>query len=154
LRPVTRRKKCSVNETAPIRSAHRSCPRTTIVSALAALMAVLASPCGPIFTRASSPCFFRLAKYISPEEKLPERMAMSRDGRAGADDKEFVDALARGLAVIECFDDAHPQLSLSEVARRAKLTPATARRNLHTLVTLGYVRKVDNEFLLSARVLA
>ena len=79
---------------------------------------------------------------------------MSRDGRAGADDKEFVDALARGLAVIECFDDTHPQLSLSEVARRAKLTPATARRNLHTLVTLGYVRKVGNEFLLSARVLA
>lgn len=68
-------------------------------------------------------------------------------------DREFVDALARGLAVIECFDDEHSQLSLSEVARLAKLTPATARRNLHTLVTLGYLCKVDGRFLLSARVL-
>ncbi|MBL8835931.1 MAG: helix-turn-helix domain-containing protein [Alphaproteobacteria bacterium] len=79
---------------------------------------------------------------------------MSRDRQAAAKDKEFVDALARGLAVIECFDEAHPQLSLSEVARRANLTPATARRNLHTLATLGYLRKVENQFLLSARVLA
>jgi IclR family pca regulon transcriptional regulator len=79
---------------------------------------------------------------------------MSRDAAAGAGDKEFVEALARGLAVIECFDETHPQLSLSEVARRASLTPATARRNLHTLVALGYLRKVDNQFLLSARVLA
>ncbi len=79
---------------------------------------------------------------------------MSRDVDAPAADKEFVDALARGLKVIECFDGSHPQLSLSEVARRTDLTPATARRNLHTLMKLGYVRKVDNRFLLSARVLA
>lgn len=78
---------------------------------------------------------------------------MSRDGQGAGGDKEFVDALARGLAVIECFDEAHPQLSLSEVARRANLTPATARRNLHTLVSLGYLRKVESQFLLSARVL-
>ncbi len=74
-------------------------------------------------------------------------------GDPNAGDKEFVDALARGLAVIECFDEAHAQLSLSEVARLAGLTPATARRNLHTLVRLGYLCKVENRFLLSARVL-
>jgi IclR family pca regulon transcriptional regulator len=70
-----------------------------------------------------------------------------------SDDKEFVDALARGLAVIECFDEAHSQLSLSDVARQAGLTPATARRNLHTLVKLGYLARIDNRFVLSARVL-
>jgi IclR family pca regulon transcriptional regulator len=69
-------------------------------------------------------------------------------------DKEFVDALARGFAVLECFDAAHAELTLSEVARRTRLTAATARRCLHTLVRLGYVHKVDNRFLLSARVLA
>src|SRR5262245_33349117 len=74
---------------------------------------------------------------------------MSRE----AQDKEFVDALARGLAVIESFDVAHAQLSLSEVARRTDLSPATAPPSLHTLVRLGYVHKVDNRFLLSARVL-
>src|SRR5262249_2444215 len=167
LRPVTSRKKWSVKETVPIRSAQRSKPRTMIVSALAALIAVCGSFCEPIFTRPSPPwCALSLA-FFSPSEvyfalrKLPERAAMSSDRPAApkdasddaAEDKEFVDALARGLAVIECFDDAHAQLSLSEVARLAKLTPATARRNLHTLVKLGYLCKVDNRFLLSARVL-
>ena len=68
-------------------------------------------------------------------------------------DREFVEALSRGLAVIEVFDAAHSQLSLSEVARRAGVSPATARRSLHTLEALGYVRSVDKRFMLSARIL-
>jgi IclR family transcriptional regulator, pca regulon regulatory protein len=68
-------------------------------------------------------------------------------------DREFVEALSRGLAVIEVFDGAHSHLSLSEVARRAGVSPATARRSLHTLEALGYVRSVDKRFMLSARIL-
>jgi len=66
----------------------------------------------------------------------------------------FVGGLAHGLAVIECFDEKNPQLSLSEVARRSGLTPATARRSLNTLVSLGYMRNVEKRYLLSARILA
>jgi IclR family transcriptional regulator, pca regulon regulatory protein len=66
---------------------------------------------------------------------------------------EFVGGLAKGLAVIEAFDAAQSEMTLSEVARRAGITPAAARRSLHTLVALGYVRHVNKRFLLSARVL-
>ncbi len=67
---------------------------------------------------------------------------------------EFVEALARGLAVLETFDEAHPELSLTDVARRTGTSPATARRSLHTLVALGYVRQVNKRYVLAARVLA
>jgi IclR family pca regulon transcriptional regulator len=66
---------------------------------------------------------------------------------------EYVGGLTKGLAVIEAFDAGHAEMSLSEVARRAEITPAAARRSLHTLVKLGYIRHVNKRFLLSARVL-
>jgi len=66
---------------------------------------------------------------------------------------EFVGGLAKGLAVIEAFDAGQAEMTLSEVARRAGITPAAARRSLHTLRTLGYVRQVERRFVLSARVL-
>ena len=44
---------------------------------------------------------------------------------------------ARGLAAIEAFGDGRGALTLSEVARRADISRAAARRLLHTLVTLG-----------------
>lgn len=66
---------------------------------------------------------------------------------------EFVEALAKGLAVVEAFDEGHAEMTLSEVARRAGVTPAAARRSLHTLTTLGYVRHVNRRFMLGARML-
>ena len=66
---------------------------------------------------------------------------------------DFVEALAKGLSVIEAFSDEHPAMTLSDVARRTGMSPATARRSLHTLVALGYVRQVDRRFVLGARVL-
>lgn len=69
-------------------------------------------------------------------------------------DREIVTGLVRGLAVLTSFDQSHSEMTLSEVARRAGLTAATARRSLHTLESLGYVRLVGRRFLLSAQVLA
>lgn len=70
--------------------------------------------------------------------------------RASAD---FVQSLARGLAVIRAFDGEHAQLSLSDVARRAEITRAAAGRFLRTLQTLGYVRGSGRLFSLTPRVL-
>lgn len=67
--------------------------------------------------------------------------------------REFVQSFARGLAVIRVFDAAHPELTLSEVAARAEMTRAAARRFLHTLETLGYVRQAGRGFSLTPRVL-
>lgn len=69
-------------------------------------------------------------------------------------DKEFVDGLARGLKVIEAFDVDHAEMTLAEVARRTELTPATARRSLHTLKQLGYLRCVNKRYLLAPQILS
>ncbi|WP_261166879.1 IclR family transcriptional regulator C-terminal domain-containing protein [Microbacterium sp. Marseille-Q6965] len=69
------------------------------------------------------------------------------------DPREFVQSFARGLAVIRAFDAEHPTLTLSEVAARADVTRAAARRFLHTLETLGYVRVSGRDFALTPRVL-
>ena len=66
---------------------------------------------------------------------------------------EFVQSLARGLAVIEVFDKDHPAVTLTDVARATQLTRATARRLLHTLVQLGYASFDGKLFKLTPKVL-
>jgi len=55
--------------------------------------------------------------------------------------------------VIRAFDADHRELTLSDVARATGLTRAAARRFLHTLVELGYVRSDGRLFALRPRVL-
>ncbi|SMX44564.1 IclR family transcriptional regulator domain-containing protein [Maliponia aquimaris] len=76
---------------------------------------------------------------------------MARDGDKPA---EFVEALAKGLAILESFDTTHPEMTLSEVARRVGLSPAAARRSLITLAELGYVGQHDKRFHLKPRIMA
>lgn len=66
---------------------------------------------------------------------------------------QFVQSLARGLAVIRAFGDASPQMTLSDVAKSTDLSRATARRFLHTLAELGYIRVSGRYFSLTPRVL-
>ena len=74
-------------------------------------------------------------------------------GGAPAASDQYVQSLARGLAVIRAFDTDHPKMTLTEVAARTDLTRATARRFLYTLVELGYVRTDGKIFALTAKVL-
>jgi IclR family transcriptional regulator, pca regulon regulatory protein len=67
---------------------------------------------------------------------------------------DFVEALAKGLAILEAFDATHPEMTLSEVARRVGLSPAAARRSLITLSELGYVGSRDKRFHLKPRIMA
>ena len=66
---------------------------------------------------------------------------------------EYVASLERGLRVLQTFSREHAQLTLSEVAVLTKLSPATARRSLHTLELLGYVGRSGRKFLLRPKVL-
>jgi len=75
----------------------------------------------------------------------------TRDFPKGSD--LFVEAFARGLAVIRAFGPGYQALTLSEVAERAGLTAAGARRLLHTLVALGYARNEGRRFSLTPAVL-
>ncbi|GAA1696318.1 IclR family transcriptional regulator C-terminal domain-containing protein [Microcella alkalica] len=74
-------------------------------------------------------------------------------GEPGEASADFVQSFARGLAVIRAFDADHAGLTLSEVAVRAEVPRAAARRFLMTLVALGYVRTNDRTFTLTPRVL-
>lgn len=54
-------------------------------------------------------------------------------------DRNFVQGLAKGLAVIEAFDGEQADMTLSAMAKKVGLSPATTRRMLMTLQALGYV---------------
>jgi IclR family pca regulon transcriptional regulator len=66
---------------------------------------------------------------------------------------DFVEALARGLDVLACFDADHRRMSLTDVATAAGLARPTARRLLLTLEELGFVRSADGLFSLTPKVL-
>jgi IclR family pca regulon transcriptional regulator len=55
--------------------------------------------------------------------------------------------------VIRAFDAEHSRLTLSEVAAATGLSRAAARRFLHTLVHLGYMRTAGGRFELRPKIL-
>jgi len=69
-------------------------------------------------------------------------------------ESEHITALARGLAVLRAFSRERPELTLSQVAQATDLSAATARRCLHTLITLGYAARRNKLFLLRPTVVA
>jgi IclR family pca regulon transcriptional regulator len=68
-------------------------------------------------------------------------------------DRDYVGALATGLEVLQAFDTDHPRMTLSEVAIKANIDRAKARRFLLTLHALGFVRREGRQFELTPRVL-
>jgi IclR family pca regulon transcriptional regulator len=70
------------------------------------------------------------------------------------EDREFVTSLARGLSVIHAFDRDNAELTLTEIANRTRLSPATARRFLWTLQKLGYVGANGRIFFLQPKVVS
>jgi IclR family transcriptional regulator, pca regulon regulatory protein len=66
---------------------------------------------------------------------------------------DFLEALARGLRVLEAFNHDRKRLTLSDVAKLVDLPRASVRRTLHTLVQLGYAEVDDRLFRLTPRVL-
>ncbi|SFD05311.1 IclR family transcriptional regulator domain-containing protein [Micromonospora sediminimaris] len=73
---------------------------------------------------------------------------MARDARP-----DFIEALARGLDVLRCFQPGRPVMTLSEIAGATGLARPTVRRILLTLEDLGYVRSAERGFALTPRVL-
>ncbi|MEU6344602.1 IclR family transcriptional regulator C-terminal domain-containing protein [Streptomyces sp. NPDC046977] len=66
---------------------------------------------------------------------------------------EFVESLARGLAVLTAFGEGRSALPLTAVAEATGLARATARRSLITLEHLGYVAADDRLFRLTPHVM-
>src|SRR5688572_27691098 len=58
-------------------------------------------------------------------------------------DRDFVESLARGLAVIQAFTNQQHQLSIAKISQKTGIARAAVRRYLHTLARLGYVMTRD-----------
>jgi IclR family pca regulon transcriptional regulator len=72
------------------------------------------------------------------------------DQAAGPD---FLEALARGLRVMQAFNRDRRQLTLSDAAKLVELPRASVRRTLHTLVHLGFAESDGRLFRLTPRTL-
>jgi IclR family pca regulon transcriptional regulator len=70
-----------------------------------------------------------------------------------AESPDFVASFARGLAVIRAFGPGARRLTLTEVASRAEITRAAARRFLLTLAALDYARSDGKYFELTPRIM-
>ncbi|RZJ08177.1 MAG: 4-hydroxyphenylpyruvate dioxygenase [Haliea sp.] len=72
---------------------------------------------------------------------------------SGLAQRDWIAGLQKGLAIIECFDDANPRLTASQAGARCGLTRTAARRYLLTLEHVGYVATDGKLFWLTPRVL-
>jgi IclR family pca regulon transcriptional regulator len=66
---------------------------------------------------------------------------------------DFIEGMAKGMAVLESFDTERQRLNATQAAERAGLTRAAARRHLLTLAHLGYLESDGSHYWLSAKVL-
>lgn len=66
---------------------------------------------------------------------------------------DFIEGMAKGMAVLESFDTERQRLNATLAAQRAGLTRAAARRHLLTLAHLGYLETDGSHFWLAPKVL-
>lgn len=66
---------------------------------------------------------------------------------------DYIEGMARGLAVLESFDTERQRLNATLAAERAGIPRAAARRHLLTLTHLGYLETDGSHFWLSPKVL-
>jgi IclR family transcriptional regulator, pca regulon regulatory protein len=66
---------------------------------------------------------------------------------------DFIEGMAKGMAVLESFDTERQRLNATQAAERAGLTRAAARRHLLTLAHLGYLDTDGTHYWLAAKVL-
>lgn len=66
---------------------------------------------------------------------------------------DYIEGVAKGLAVLESFDTERQRLNATLAAQRAGITRAAARRHLLTLAHLGYLETDGSYFWLAPKVL-
>jgi IclR family transcriptional regulator, pca regulon regulatory protein len=81
------------------------------------------------------------------------RRTRAEQRAAAAAGPDYLEALARGLRIIQAFNRDRRQLTLSDLARLVELPRASVRRTLHTLVHQGFAETDGRLFRLSPRIL-
>jgi DNA-binding IclR family transcriptional regulator len=69
----------------------------------------------------------------------PKRVVEFLQDKAEADSPQFVTALARGMAILKCFERGAPYLGNREIAAQTALPKPTVSRLTFTLASLGYL---------------
>ena len=69
-----------------------------------------------------------------------------------SDNRDFVEALARGLDIIRSFNEFKPIRTVSDLSAELNLARPTVHRIMLTLEQLGYVVQTDDGYYLSAKV--
>lgn len=88
-------------------------------------------------------------------DTIARRAALAENGEdADASPRQFVNGFARGLRVIRAFGEGAERLTLTQVAGRAGLTRAGARRLLLTLEELGYASHTGRLYFLTPKVMS
>lgn len=99
----------------------------------------------------------------SNEVLLQVNNKKNRDSRMPSDlskndtkDRQFVNALARGLDILRCFREGDLGLSNAELAQRTNLPKPTVSRLTYTLTQLGYLNYIDrlSQYRLASGVLS
>ena len=81
--------------------------------------------------------------YVSPAKRIEEF----------AGDPNFMTSLARGLAVVNAFQERKRHLTIAQISHRTEIPRAAVRRCLYTLMKLGYVTTDGRTYSLLPKVL-
>ncbi len=68
-------------------------------------------------------------------------------------DPDFMTSLARGLAVVQAFQERKRHLTIAQISHRTEIPRAAVRRCLHTLIKLGYATTDGRTYSLLPKVL-
>ncbi|AMB85834.1 IclR family transcriptional regulator [Pseudomonas agarici] len=68
-------------------------------------------------------------------------------------DPDFMTSLARGLAVVQAFQERKRHLTIAQISHRTEIPRASVRRCLHTLIKLGYATTDGRTYSLLPKVL-
>lgn len=81
--------------------------------------------------------------YVSPAKRIEELSG----------DPNFMTSLARGLAVINAFQERKRHLTIAQISHRTEIPRAAVRRCLYTLMKLGYATTDGRTYSLLPKVL-
>jgi IclR family pca regulon transcriptional regulator len=68
-------------------------------------------------------------------------------------DPDFMTSLARGLAVVQAFQERKRHLTIAQISHRTEISRAAVRRCLHTLIKLGYATTDGRTYSLLPKIL-
>ena len=99
----------------------------------------------PLASEPQRPAFTSLAPPIvaSPAKRI----------QAFTGDPDFMTSLARGLAVVQAFQERKRHLTIAQISHRTEIPRAAVRRCLHTLIKLGYATTDGRTYSLLPKVL-